>query len=325
MSLEILNSSPRRATGCAGCDVLLLVIVAAAIIAPGSLLLSMTRARNSFDTEHVRQILPGDFKHRPPRALLSFPGAHTSNFNVSPEIADCCADAFLAAAEESTAESAGANVAESNNETDDAGIEARRPFDPPAGIEWTSLFNGKDLTGWSITNFGGQGPVEVVDGELRIGFGQSMTGVTIDKDSDIPKINYEVQMAAMRVDGRDFFCGLTFPVKDDPCSLILGGWGGGVCGLSSLDFLDASENETTSYREFKNGRWYHIRLRVQAGRIDAWIDGERIIKQRIVGRKIGIRPEVHLSVPFGLATYETTAAIKNLRIRPLAESEIEKD
>ncbi|MDA0833669.1 MAG: DUF1080 domain-containing protein [Planctomycetota bacterium] len=220
------------------------------------------------------------------------------------------------------------NLAEQVHESDleiNDSVAARRPFDPPPGVEWTSLFNGEDLTGWTITDFGGQGPVDVEDGELRISFGQSMTGVTIDKERELPKINYEVQMTAMRVDGRDFFCGMTFPVNDDPCSLILGGWGGGVCGLSSLDFLDASENETTSYREFQNGRWYHIRLRVQESRIDAWLDGERIIRQRIVGRKIGIRPEVHLSVPFGLATYETTAAIKSIQIRSLAESEIEND
>ena len=35
--------------------------------------------------------------------------------------------------------------------TDEEPIEARRPFDPPAGIEWISLFNGKDLGGWTIT------------------------------------------------------------------------------------------------------------------------------------------------------------------------------
>ncbi|MFN0199163.1 MAG: DUF1080 domain-containing protein [Planctomycetaceae bacterium] len=215
-----------------------------------------------------------------------------------------------------------ATAAAVTDDVEESPIEARRPFDPPPGVSWQSLFNGKNLEGWTITNFGGEGPVEIEDGALMLTLGQSLTGVTLDKKVEIPTINYEVQLSAMRATGRDFFCGLTFPVKKDPCSLILGGWGGGVCGLSSIDFLDAHENETTSYREFETGRWYHIRLRVQEHRIEAWIDHERIIKQRIVGRKISIRPEVHLSVPFGLASYETTAAIKNLRIRPLAPSEI---
>ena len=233
---------------------------------------------------------------------------------------------FLAEVEEAAAQAARndlvATAAAVTNDVEESPVEARRPFDPPPGVSWTSLFNGKNLEGWTITNFGGEGPVEIEEGALMLTLGQSLTGVTLDKKVEIPTINYEVQLSAMRATGRDFFCGLTFPVKKDPCSLILGGWGGGVCGLSSIDFLDAHENETTSYREFETGRWYHIRLRVQEDRIEAWIDRERIIKQRIVGRKISIRPEVHLSVPFGLASYETTAAIKNLRIRPLAPSEI---
>lgn len=295
MSLEVLNSPRRIATGCAGCNALLLVITVGAIVVPGSVLFSKSPATTRAENEDVVRATRDPIQRRP-----------------SPDL-DGAVPLTLA------------SLREDSGEADDGPVRARRPFDPPPGIEWTSLFNGEDLTGWTVTDFGGQGPVDVVDGALHLSFGQSMTGVTIAEEVEIPKINYEVQLAAQRVDGSDFFVGLTFPVQDDPCSLILGGWGGGVCGLSSLDFLDASENETTSYREFEQARWYHIRLRVQEHRIDAWIDGKQIVKQRVVGRKIGIRPEVHLSVPFGLATYETTGAIKDLRIRPLAESEIEQE
>ena len=57
--------------------------------------------------------------------------------------------------------------------------------------------------------------------------------------------DYEVTLEAMRVDGNDFFCGMTFPAGKDPCTLIVGGWGGTVVGLSSINGMDASENETT--------------------------------------------------------------------------------
>ena len=44
--------------------------------------------------------------------------------------------------------------------------------------------------------------------------------------------------------------------------ILLGGWGGGVVGISSIDTMDASENETTKYRQFVTDRWYKVRLRV---------------------------------------------------------------
>ncbi len=63
-----------------------------------------------------------------------------------------------------------------------------------------------------------------------------------------------------------------FPVKKSHCSLVLGGWGGSLTGLSSLDGFDASENETTNVMDFKEGQWYKIRLRVTEKKIEAWID-----------------------------------------------------
>jgi len=183
------------------------------------------------------------------------------------------------------------------------------------GTEWTSLFDGRTLNGWKVTQFGGEGTVEVKNGELRLGVGNDLTGVTIDRP--IPRTNYEVTLDAKRVDGSDFFCGLTFPVKKDPCSLILGGWGGGVCGLSSIDGSDASENMTTKYRKFENGRWYSVRLRVTGNKIEAWLDKEQIVDQELPGHSISIRTEVEASKPFGLASYETLAALRNIRIRRL--------
>ena len=197
-----------------------------------------------------------------------------------------------------------------------------RPKRPPAGSAWKSLFNGRDLTDWNITNFGGEGDVYVQDGQLILDFGASLTGVTFKKPT--PKIDYEVQLDAMRVDGSDFFCGFTFPVKDSFCSLIVGGWGGGIVGLSSLDDFDASENATTSYQEFRKGKWYSIKLRVRPDRIKVWIDKKMIIDEEIRGRKISIRDEVDLSKPFGFATWETRGALRNIQIRSLKPAVLEK-
>jgi hypothetical protein len=48
-------------------------------------------------------------------------------------------------------------------------------------------------------------------------------------------MNYEIKLEAKKVTGNDFFCGMTFPVGDSFCSFIVGGWGGPVVGLSSID------------------------------------------------------------------------------------------
>ena len=192
-----------------------------------------------------------------------------------------------------------------------------KPTRDKQGEKWTSLFDGKSLKGWEVTNFGGEGEVRVENGSIILERGSDLTGIHTKRK--LPRINYEVELEAMRVDGGDFFCGLTFPVKDAACSLILGGWGGGVCGLSSLDGLDASENETTCYRQFESKKWYPIRLRVTDDRITAWIEEEKLIDQDIKGKKISTRVEVEPSKPFGIASWQTTAALRKIRIRELEQ------
>ena len=174
------------------------------------------------------------------------------------------------------------------------------------------LFDGKTLDGWEITDFGTQGPVSVSGGKIIIGMGDGCSGITWKRD--FPTVDYEVTLEAMRVDGHDFFCGMTFPVGKNPCTLIVGGWGGMVVGLSSIDGMDASENETMTLKQFDNDRWYRIRLRVTAETIQAWIDNEIVVDFTIGDCFLSIRPEVELSKPFGIASWRTTAAIKNIRI-----------
>jgi hypothetical protein len=185
---------------------------------------------------------------------------------------------------------------------------------PKATAPWKTLFDGKTLAGWKITDFAGHGEVKVKDGKILLETG-IMTGITWT--NDLPRINYEITLEAMRVEGSDFFCGLTFPVGKNPCSFIVGGWGGGVVGLSSLDGEDAAHNETTQYMNFENGRWFQIRVRVTDTQIQAWIDMQKVVDVTTTGRMISIRPEVEESKPLGIASWSTTAALRQIKLRAL--------
>ena len=179
-------------------------------------------------------------------------------------------------------------------------------------IEWI-LFDGETLDGWEITDFGLQGPVYVEEGSIILERGNGATGITWLRD--IPMINYEVTLEAMRMEGIDFFCGLTFPVYESALTLVIGGWGGSVVGLSCIDGFDASENETCIIRSFQNNRWYHIRLRVTEESVMAWIDDKEMVNFLLEDHELSLRPEVYLSYPFGIASWRTTAALRNIQVK----------
>jgi Domain of Unknown Function (DUF1080) len=186
--------------------------------------------------------------------------------------------------------------------------------DSPAPA-WQAMFDGVSLQGWKETPFSGRGKVHVANGVVVLEKGV-MTGITWTKM--LPTANYEIRLEAMRAEGSDFFAGITFPVHDSHCTWINGGWGGTVVGLSSLDSMDASENETSVHRVFQNGRWYALRLRVTDDRIQAWIDDELTIDAYIANREVGLRlGETELSRPFGIASYSTTARLRKLEYRLL--------
>jgi hypothetical protein len=180
------------------------------------------------------------------------------------------------------------------------------------------IFNGRSLDGWTITNFGPQGPVSVSGEEIILGIGDGCTGITYTRN--IPVMNYEVTLEARRKEGNDFFCGLTFPVRNDFCTFIAGGWGGATVGLSCINGKDAAENETTTSRCFVKNRWYMIRLVVTDNKIEAWIDEDKVVDLITAGKNLSVRPEVTLSKPFGIASWNTTAGIRNIRIRMLSEA-----
>ncbi len=185
------------------------------------------------------------------------------------------------------------------------------------------LFNGKDLTGWHVIKddiyFDRPGKVEVADGAMVLGVGQQLTGV--QWKGKMLKGNYRITLQARRVEGEDFFCGLTFPVGGGHVSLILGGWGGSIVGLSNVDDFSAAENSTTRAITFTQGKWYDIEAEVSDKKILVALDDEVIIEQEITGHRFEVWPQQEPARPLGISTYDTKGAIRDVVVTRLETTE----
>ena len=191
--------------------------------------------------------------------------------------------------------------------------------EPSAGTNgWQSLFDGKTLGKWCAAGFSSNGKIEVKDGAIALSAGKPMTGIVWSNEPPA-RMDYEIELEAMRTEGGDFFCGLTFPVGTNPCTFVVGGWGGTVTGLSSIDGYDASDNMTSSTVQYDNGRWYRIRVRVTQSKIEAWVDDKQLVDFETENHRISIRWEVEPCVPLGIATWRTGSAVRNIKIRRLGK------
>ncbi|MDP6989839.1 MAG: DUF1080 domain-containing protein [Planctomycetota bacterium] len=185
---------------------------------------------------------------------------------------------------------------------------------PPGEEPWTVLLAADRLADWEATAFGGEGAIGVEDDLVVLEMGSPLTGLSWT-GGELPLWDYELEVTARRLAGTDFFCGLTFPVGDSHATLILGGWGGALTGLSCLDGADASENETTTFIAYERGREVTARVRVTRAVIETWLDGELLHTVDIAGRSVGLRPEVLLSRPLGVASFLTRSGLGELRLR----------
>jgi sugar phosphate isomerase/epimerase len=187
---------------------------------------------------------------------------------------------------------------------------------PTADAGWLPLFDGKGLGAWKETDFAGKGEVSVKDGQLVLAVGGDLTGVNLAAAPATQ--NYEVEFQAMRVEGDDFFVGFTFPVGEATVTFLAGGWGGSVTGISNVNGGNASENETTQFRKYENGKWYKIHVKITPKKLDVWVDAEQVVDLELEGKKLEMRVgEIESSKPFGFATWKTKGAIKDLRWRKL--------
>lgn len=195
---------------------------------------------------------------------------------------------------------------------------AAKPADAPASaggwVEMEKLEPGK----WQPIE--GAADVEWNDDNrvMRIGIGTDLNGARWT--GPMPNVPYAVELEARRMSGSDFFCGLTFPVRSgkECVTLIVGGWGGNLVGISSIDGLDASENSTASQHEFEDKRWYRIRVEVGDERLQAWIDDHQVVDAFTEGQKLSLRPgPIEACAPFGLATWQTSAELRGVKWRKL--------
>jgi hypothetical protein len=186
-----------------------------------------------------------------------------------------------------------------------------------------SLFDGSTLSGWTRSEFGAGGEVRVENGVIVVEAGEELSG--FQSTGNPPKLDYELSLEARRMSGLDFFCAITFPVGDRHLTFVVGGWGGATVGISSINGEDASHNETTSYRGFKDKEWYTIRLRVEAAQIQAWINRERVVNVQTRGKELSLRPgEIEISKPLGIATFRTGAEFRKLCLRRLSSGSAER-
>jgi hypothetical protein len=55
---------------------------------------------------------------------------------------------------------------------------------------------------------------------------------------------------------------------------------------------------------------------VTQGRIEGWIDEEKVVDVVTTEKKISLRPgDIELSKPFGLASWQTVSALREIKLR----------
>lgn len=193
---------------------------------------------------------------------------------------------------------------------------------PPKMAE-LALLNPGLQSQWVPSGIPEEGPVTVKDGVIQVGAGLPMSGVRFSGDWQalgLPWIDYALTFEARRVEGQDFFATCTFPVGSaDRCvSLVIGGWGGGLVGISSIDHLDASENTTRGEKHFENCQWYRVRIEVREDDLQVWINDAPMVNTSIKGRRLSLRSgDIDRCTPLGFATWRTIGEIRAVKVARL--------
>jgi hypothetical protein len=194
-----------------------------------------------------------------------------------------------------------------------------RPASPkplPAPGKWSLLDPGQ-TSSWQQAGIPGEGVISVQAGELTLPAGQPMTGARFANwnVTGMPDTNYAISYEAMRLEGGDIFGMCTFPVgsHQSHATFVIGGWGGTVTGISSIEFLDASENQTRGEQVFENNRWYRVRIEVRPDDIRAWVNDRPVVNASIKGKKVTLRHgDIDHCVPFGFASWNTRAKVRDV-------------
>jgi hypothetical protein len=87
-------------------------------------------------------------------------------------------------------------------------------------------------------------------------------------------------------------------------------------GLTYLDGKDASQNPASKRMTFEAARWYRVRLRVTAAKVEAWVDKEQVVDQARPGHVFKLpMGDDQLLKPLGITAGQI--ALRNLMRRRL--------
>lgn len=191
----------------------------------------------------------------------------------------------------------------------------------PAAQRW-DLLDEKHAPRWQQAGIPDEGKITVEKGEITLLTGLPMTGCKFASWTELglPGSGYRITYEALRVEGEDIFGMCTFPVAshETHATFVLGGWGGTLTGISSIDFKDASENSTRAEQRFADGVWHRVKIEVRAEDIQAWVNDKLVVNVSIKGRKVSLRPGfIDHCLPFGFATWNTTAKVRGVVVESL--------
>jgi len=203
------------------------------------------------------------------------------------------------------------------------GLSACRPAIETTVQAW-DLLDPTFHTHWQKADIPEEGTFACKDQELTLAPGLPMTGCKFTAWSTLglPGTGYSIEYEAMRAEGDDIFGMCTFPVSSHQAhaTFVIGGWGGTLTGISSIDFKDASENSTRAEQRFENGVWHHVRIEIRDQDLRAWVNHKRVVNVSILGRKVSLRAGyIDHCLPFGFATWNTTGKIRQVQIRMLRD------
>jgi hypothetical protein len=188
--------------------------------------------------------------------------------------------------------------------------------------ETIQLFNGKDLAGWKVAEFQDAGKVEVLpDGVISCQAGKPLSGIAYT--NPVPTMSYELKLEAMRAEGSDFFIALTLPIEDSFCTVIIGGWGGMVCGISCINYMSAVDNQYVRGLTLENNQWYTLRVRVMPNVMQVFLD-DKLYHARVEYEKASIfslrsGSDLEKTKPLSLASYDTHAKWRNFTLTKITE------
>ena len=191
---------------------------------------------------------------------------------------------------------------------------------PSAPKRSWKLLEGDLAAQWVASGMEKEGASAVKDGELSLKAGEPMTGMRYQPKAgdSFPPRSYELEYETMRSGGADFFGSVTFPAAGSHLTLILGGWGGSLVGISNIDGEDASNNRTTGHLDFVNDRWYRVRIELRDEDLRVWIDRKLFVNVNLRGRGPALRPgEIEKCLPLGFASYLSDCRVRGLVMREL--------